>query len=112
MTDHITKFARQVAPLYVYHNWLGLGERRTAEDLSYADVVNRLDRIARGLYNKAVRQAEERPDQRYFVSTARMIATYEPWEDGPEIRLGLDLDVYILHEGEFVNLFDDRFKEE
>lgn len=106
MTDFVRKFAQDVAPLYVAHDWLGLRYK------PYEEVVDRLTLIARGLYNNAVEHAEDRPDERYLNATARMIATYEPWNDGPEIRLGLDLETFILHEGEFVALFDERFDDE
>ena len=101
--DSIREFAREVAPLYIHNNWLGLGSATLNE------AVARVYKIGTELFASVV--AMEGDADHTFATTGRVIVERYRWDDEPdEISLGLNLRTMIQDsDGQFYDLFDDRF---
>ena len=93
--QQILNFAQEVAPLYKYHNWLGLN----VEPLG--TVKDRVAKITKDLYKLVEDQALIEPDEDQSASTGRVIVWYDA--GGPDdigvIRFGLDLIAVYYDEG-------------
>lgn len=100
----VRQFAETVAPLYIGNNWLSLGNATLDE------AVKRVETMTGRLYRQ-VRDTPVGPDYPYyFVSTGRVKVIKWYWDDEPtEIEISLKLETEVEDEGEFVNIYDERY---
>lgn len=103
--DSIKAFAKEVAPLYKYNNWLGLG----SEPIEV--IEERVEFLARDLYNTIVHDFVG-GDEEGFISSGRIIIFYWPFDEEPnEIILGLTIRTQLESDGEYFDVFDEVFSE-
>ena len=93
--QQILNFAQEVAPLYKYHNWLGLNVELLGT------VADRVAKITKDLYKRVEDQALREPDEYQSASTGRVIVWYDAGgpDDTGVIRFGLDLSAVYYDEG-------------
>lgn len=104
--DSVKQFAKEVAPLYVHNNWLGLGNGTLEE------AEQRVENLTRELYDHALREFPF-GDNAGFVSSGRVIIYFQPYDNDPdEITIGLDVRTLILTpEYGFLDIYDERLGE-
>jgi len=99
--DSVSKFTREVLPMFRQNNWLKLGD--VTEEEAYRDIYDRTSR----LYTDVVKYARTK-NEPVRMSTGKVFVEYTNVDGVGQINIGCDVRKLIAYE-EFRDMYDDEF---